>query len=206
MSRKPIKIFIVEDHPLTVKGVKDFLEEQSGISVVGEALSLKEAIAKAPLYSPEIIILDISLADENGLELIRHLGKALPQTKYLVHSMHLQKGFVREAIRAGASGYVLKDAPPEELLRAIHALHKGHRYYCPQLEHLAIDNSDEYHLTLREKEILRCLISGMKMAEIARRSSSSYYTITSHCKNIYKKLNVHSRGIAVAKAMEEHLC
>lgn len=136
----PIRVFLVEDYPLTRSGIRTELAKSKDIEVIGEAATGRDAISKAQKLKPDVILMDISLSDVTGFEVTSVLQKKLPDTKIVALTMHDDENYVREMIRVGGSGYVLKDSPPDELLNAIITVHNKGMYYSTKIRDIALSD------------------------------------------------------------------
>ena len=196
-----IRILLVDDHPIIRQGLKSHLSSHDGVQVVGEAATGKDAIAKARELSPDIIIMDISLPDISGLEATRKLQSIVPNAKVLILTMHEDRNYIVEAVRAGARGYVLKDASPEDLITAIESVNSGGAYFHSSVSEILLDlcaNDQERakkptpnDLTSREQEVLALIAEGCSNKEIAARLFVSVRTIECHREHITRKLDIH---------------
>jgi DNA-binding NarL/FixJ family response regulator len=198
-------VLIIDDHPLFREGVKAVLTHKESFRVVGEAGTASEGFALAQDLQPELILVDISLPDELGIELTRRLKKALPKARIIVITMHSRYNYISQAFKAGALGYVNKLASAEELLQGLQKVAAGEFFLDSSLSHVMIQNiidSPEEgaksknvaysHLTEREQEITRYLAAGHSSREIGRKLSISTKTVDNHRTNILNKLGLHS--------------
>ena len=196
-------VLLVDDHHVVRRGIRALLENESGILVVGEAGTGVEAARLTQQLKPDVLIIDLMLADMSGLEVIRQLRKRAPATSAVVLSMYGNDCYVVEALQAGAKAYVLKDSPPEELMRAVREAALGRRYLAPPLSDRAIevyllrseDNQlDPYDmLTSREREVLHLAAQGMTSSETANRLCISPRTVEVHRARVMQKLGLHNR-------------
>jgi len=196
-----IKVLLVEDHTILRKGLCSLLENEYGIEVIGEAENGREAIEKAENLLPDIVVLDISLPLLNGLEVTRQLKKRFPEIKILILTMHTSDEFVFEILNAGAKGYIVKKAAPNELVAAIHAVYLGQSFFSPEISKMMLDRMVEkgqLHddsdvneiLTEREREILQLVAEGNSSRTIAEMLFLSLKTVENHRSNIMKKLDI----------------
>jgi len=212
-KHEPITILLVDDHPVVLSGLRNSLAGNPKFKIVGEATTGKEAIRKAKETEPEVVLMDISLPEMNGLEATRILRTALPETQVLILTMHKNKEYVLETIRAGAQGYILKDSSPSVLLEAIERVHERGSFFSPFVEQLLIEEVrktarrarmiDSALLTSREKEVLKRIARGLTSREIGLQLHISARTIESHRKTIMKKLNLYTVAELTAYAMNE---
>lgn len=211
-----IRLFLVDDHPIFLEGIKEILGQQKGLSVIGEANDGGTAIREAKKLRPDVVLLDIGLPDITGFEVFLELHPLLPETKFLVLTVHGNEGFREEFKKAGASGYLVKSTPPALLAEAIRKAHANETYFpdVPPEKPIVIPSFvpsmggqiprgalPENNLTTMERSIARLLISGLAPNRIAQKLNMSYHTVHTHLKHIYKKLGVQSRGEAVAKLL-----
>ena len=215
---KPRRVAIIDDHPIVRVGVRLMVEAEAGLSCVGEAGSVAEAIALVETQKPDIIILDLWMGGNDGLELVRNLHAIAPEMDILVYSMNDELIYGARALRAGAAGYVMKDSGLAELSKAIHSVCSGERYVSARLsdslvaESLGSRPSSETQLiaglTDRELQILRLLGSGKTTGEIAGRLSISPKTVGAHRENLKNKLGVDSAAELAQRAtvmVDRHL-
>lgn len=214
-----INIVLADDHVLVRKGIKSMLEADTEIKVIGEAGSGKDALKVAKELKPDILVLDIRMPEMTGLEAASHLAEYAPETRAVILSMHDSEEYVVQALQAGAYGYLLKDTDKEEFIKALKQVHGGHKYFSGAVSHVLANQllnvrphiaarpsaDDVYHLTRREKEILRMVIDGKHNKEIADSLGKSLRTIETHRFNIMKKLGVNNAVDMVNKTVKEHL-
>jgi DNA-binding NarL/FixJ family response regulator/two-component sensor histidine kinase len=205
-----IRVLIVDDHAMTRVGIRRLLENYPDIEIVGEAADGLEALAEAQDLGPQVILMDRRMAGMDGLEALRQLRASNRDVKVLMVSALAQDEDVLESLKAGASGYVLKDVTPDELASAVRAVVRGEALLSPGLTGKLIDRfgrgtSAEQQMTLltgREQEVLHLLASGLRNKEMARQLQVSERTVTFHLANIYQKLGVTSRTEALSRALE----
>jgi DNA-binding NarL/FixJ family response regulator len=196
-------VLLVDDHHVVRRGIRALLENEAGILVVGEAGTGVEAARLTQQLKPDVLIIDLMLADMSGLEVIRQLRKKAPATSAVVLSMYGNDCYVVEALQAGAKAYVLKDSPPEELMRAVREAALGRRYLAPPLSDRAIEvyllRSEDSQLepydmlTSREREVLHLAAQGMTSSETAGRLCISPRTVEVHRARVMQKLGLHNR-------------
>jgi DNA-binding NarL/FixJ family response regulator/signal transduction histidine kinase len=209
ISARRIRILVVDDHAVIRAGMRRLLEGYADFEVVGEAADGLEALAEAQDLGPQVILMDMRMPGMNGLEALRQLRASNPDLRILMLSAFEQDEDVLESLKAGASGYVLKDMAPDELAQAIRAVAQGETLLAPgptgklvdRLGKLSPDDSSSL-LTAREAEVLRALASGLRNKEIARQLQVSERTVTFHLAHIYQKLGVTSRTEALSRALE----
>jgi two-component system, NarL family, response regulator NreC len=208
----PTRVLIVDDHAVVRSGLKLVLEADEGIEPVGEAGTARDAIFEARALKPDVILLDVVMPDQSGLEIIPTLLHENPDTKVLVLSMQDDPRYVREAFDAGASGYVLKEAADSEVVAAVREVAGGGRYVDPELgarlvaaESAERRRAEEDPLSEREGEVLRLLALGHTNQEIAKQLFISVRTAETHRAHIMQKLRLSSRADLVRYALERGL-
>ena len=209
------RVLIVDDHDLLRAGIHALLDDVPELEVGGEAASGQEAIFLAEQLSPDIILLDISLPDLNGLELAKQLLLLKPCPYILLVTIHEDKALLQKSLELGVSGYILKKASKSELVDAIQAIIRGDIYVHPALTHFlftskqekkALDETQKLEsLTNREMEVLRLLVSGYTNRQIAEQLILSVRTVESHRANLITKLDLRTRLDLVRFAMEHDL-
>jgi len=206
------RVLVVDDHAVVRAGLKLVLEGEEGIEPVGEAGSARAAIFEARSLKPDVILLDVVMPDQSGLEIIPTLLKESPEAKVLVLSMQDDPQYVREAFGAGASGYVLKEAADSEVVAAVREVAGGGRYVHPELgaRLVAADTAErrraeENPLSEREAEVLRLLALGHTNQEIAKQLYISVRTAETHRAHIMQKLRLSSRAELVRYALDHGL-
>ena len=206
------RVLIVDDHAVVRAGLKLLVDGQNDLETVGEAGSARDAIFEARSLKPDIVLLDVVMPDQNGIEIVPQLLKETPESKVLVLSMQDEPRYVREAFEAGASGYVLKEAADSELVAAIREVAGGGRYVHPELgARLVAAESEERKraeddpLSDREREVLRLLALGHTNQEIAKQLYISVRTAETHRAHIMQKLGLSSRADLVRYALSEGL-
>jgi len=200
-----IRIFLVDDHQLVRDGIKALLTSADDLTILGEAASGAECFDKIAREAPDILILDISLPDTNGIEITRRVTAEYPATRVLILSMYTNEDFIFNAIKAGARGYLPKNTSREELLDAIHAIHQGEEFFADSITRIMLRSyvrkakEDEpagpgapVPLTTREIEILKLFAEGFINKEISDRLDISIRTVETHKNHIMKKLELKS--------------
>ena len=207
-----ISVVLVDDHAVVRSGLRLLLEAHDDIEVVGEAGNAKDAVFRARAFKPDVILLDVVMPGESGIEVLPRLLKESPETKVLVLSMQDDPSYVREAFAAGAQGYVLKEAADEEVVTAVREIAGGARYVHPALgarmvaaeaQERAAAESDP--LSEREREVLRLLALGHTNQEIAEQLYISVRTAESHRAHIMQKLRLTTRAELVRYAITHGL-
>ncbi|MDR6917445.1 DNA-binding NarL/FixJ family response regulator [Pseudomonas sp. 3296] len=199
----PIRVALVDDHSLVRDGIKALLAVMAPLEVVGEAESGAQAIEMVGRCQPDLLLVDISLRDMNGLELTRVLRSQYPTLKVLVLSMYDNNEYVSESVRAGASGYVLKNSPSREIIAAIEAIASGGTFYSAEIaQRLIADKSADNELTPRESQVLYKMAQGLNNKEMARELDISVRTVETHRLSIRRKLNIDKPAALVKYAID----
>ncbi|AXA53925.1 response regulator [Pseudomonas thivervalensis] len=198
-----IRVALVDDHSLVRDGIKALLAVMPQLDVVGEAENGAQALEMVGRCQPDLLLMDIGLKDKNGLELTRLLGKQYPSLKILILSMYDNYEYVSESVRAGASGYVLKNAPSREIIAAIEAIISGSTFYSAEIaQRLATDPSTDNELTPRESQVLYQMVQGLNNKEMARELDISVRTVETHRLSIRRKLNIDKPAALVKYAID----
>jgi two-component system nitrate/nitrite response regulator NarL len=200
VTKKKIKILIADDHPVVRKGLWSCLSAKANLKIVGEACDGAEALRKVKEVSPDIVLMDLAMPQKDGLEVTNLLRKAAPDVKVLILSMQTNRNTVLRIIKAGARGYVLKDAPPDELVRAIEAVNAGEAFFSPPVAQIALnqyvtdadDTKPLAKLSERESEVIALIAEGKSNKEIAVHLGIGVRTIETHRERIMRKLDIHS--------------
>jgi two-component system response regulator NreC len=209
-----IKILVADDHGVLRAGLRALLNAEPDLSVVGEAASGEEALKIARKVSPDIVLMDLNMPGMGGIEAARKMLKAHSQIRVLILTVHEDNELLKEAIKAGASGYILKRAVESELIYAIHAVMRGDLYIHSAMTRALLSNQPEEQpdipdgaeeLTPREQEVLRLIAEGHTNRQIADLLSLSVRTVESHRSNLMEKLNLHSRVELVRYAHRNQL-
>ena len=211
----PIKVLLVDDHRIVRDGLKTLLNQGENIEVVGETDNGRDAVRLAESLSPDVIVMDVGLPDLNGIDATNQIVSQAPKTKIIALSMHSDRRFVAGMIRAGASGYLLKDSAFEELEHAIKTVHEENHYLSPSIAGVMIQDYlatiDDINipcapeLTPREREVLQLLAEGHNTLAIAEVLHVSRKTIETHRAQIMDKLNFHSIAELTKYAVREGL-
>ncbi|HZU00593.1 MAG TPA: response regulator transcription factor [Ktedonobacteraceae bacterium] len=211
-----IHILLADDHTILRAGLKMMLNAQPDMEVVGEASDGRQAITETQRLQPDIILMDITMPEMNGIEATRQIKKLVPESRILILTMHEHDEYVFQALRAGASGYMLKEAADTELISALHIIQSGQFYLSPMAQSVLVgdylqrvrigEEKDSYSsLTEREREILKLIAEGYTNNQIAERLVISPKTVDTHRTHIMDKLNLHSRAELVKYAMRRGL-
>jgi DNA-binding NarL/FixJ family response regulator len=215
-KEKQIRVLLAEDHILVRQGFRRILEDDPGITVVGEARTGIEAIDQCRELQPDVVVMDLSMPELGGLEATAEILKAHPQIKILILSMYSNEAYVRKAFELGAKGYILKNAIEVDLTRAVMALAEGQAYFSPGVSHIVLESmkagtfqgtsQDPYEqLTLREKEVLQLIAQGKSNKEIATLLNISFNTVAVHRARVMETLNLHRTAELVLFAVKKGL-
>jgi two-component system, NarL family, response regulator NreC len=206
-----IRILLADDHTLVRRGMAMIVAAQADMEVVGEARNGKEAIELAEKLHPDVVIMDVTMPELNGIEGTRRIGEVCPRTRVLAVSMHRDSMYVREILRAGARGYLVKDADDDALIDAVRAVARGEGYLSPAVSDAVLSDYRKHVsnpidlLTSREREVLQIIAEGKTNKEIANLLELSVYTVEAHRGKIMEKLNLHSSGDIVRFAIRNGL-
>jgi DNA-binding NarL/FixJ family response regulator len=209
MPRKT-RILLADDHAVVRKGFRLILNQEPDLEVVGEAGDGQEATRLALNLRPDVVVIDIGMPVVNGVEATRRIMEDWPECQVLILSMHKDPVYVRESLRAGARGYLLKDSIDEDLLRAIRAVATGEGFLSPAVSRTVLEDyqqtTDPFDsLTAREREILQMLAEGKVAKEVATALNVSVFTVDAHRGRILKKLSLRSSTELVKFAMRKGL-
>jgi DNA-binding NarL/FixJ family response regulator len=201
-----ISVLLVDDHSLVRRGFRRILEDEADIDVAGEASNGEEAVSLAQKLQPKVILMDCALPGMNGLEATRKILKKQPETLILMLSMHEEETLVRQAVDAGARGYILKNAMDLDLGAAIRKVAAGETVLDHKLNvESGLKGERDYGLTTRELEILRYIVDGKSNKEIASELSLSVNTVAAHRANIMDALGIHKTAELVVYAIRNGL-
>jgi NarL family two-component system response regulator LiaR len=206
-----IRVFIADDHPIVRRGIRDLLNTEPDIEVVGEAQDGIQLLEQVGEVEPDIILMDLIMPGMDGIEATRRVRDAHPQVRVLVLTSFATDDKVFPAIKAGATGYLIKDTGPEELLRAIHQVYRGQPTLHPEIAQKLLREiaspgdqpASPDHLTEREVEVLKLVAQGLSNQEIAEKLVVSVATVYTHVSNILAKLHLASRTQAALFALRE---
>lgn len=212
-----IKVVLADDHLVVRSGIKNLLENEGDIAVIGEASNGEEALQAVDKLHPDLLIIDIRMPVMNGLEATHKLTENSPNSKVLILSMHDDEDYILQSVESGASGYLLKDTSKEEFLKAIKTIHQGGKYFSGDISQVLVNNYltrkdrkithkttgvNQYEITKRERQILKMIAAGIANKEIAEQLGKSIRTIETHRFNIMKKLKVNN-VVELLKKIEE---
>jgi DNA-binding NarL/FixJ family response regulator len=208
---RPTRILLVDDHVLVRAGIRALVEVIEGVQIVGEASNGREAVALAKEHLPDIVIMDVSMKELNGIEATEAIMAAVPSARVLILSMHAAEEFVRRAMKAGAAGYVVKDSVPMELRLAIDALARGEMYVSSRVSrHLVSALTDRAEssldaLSLRQREVLQMIAEGKTTKEIAAILRVSTKTVETHRAAVMLRLGIRDIAGLVMFAARNNL-
>ena len=198
----PIRVLVADDHMIVRTGIRHVLESEAGFEVVGEAANGSEALSLAAKLRPDVVVLDISMPGESGLQLAAQLRDSSPEPRVLILSMHDNAEYVLESVRAGADGYLLKDTAATELRSAIRAVCRGESYFSPPIagrlrdalrgKQVSTATRTLDQLTGREREVLLGVVRGKTNKEIAVELGISHRTVETHRESMMRKLRIRT--------------
>lgn len=209
------RVLLADDHKIMSSGLRTLLEKEPDIEVAGEASDGREAVRLTDELAPEVVIMDIAMPDLNGIEATRQIISSGSRSRVIALSMHADKRYVSEMLKAGASGYLLKDCSFEEITNAIRAVRDGKTYLSPAIAGVVVEEyvgqlpQDEESgfsvLTAKEREVLQLLAEGYTTKQIAGRLHVSAKTVETHRQHIMTKLDIHSVAELTKYAVREGL-
>ena len=206
-----IRILLADDHAVVRQGFRMILSAAPDMEVVGEALNGREAVDLAATHKPDVVVMDVTMPELNGIEATRRIVGSGGKARVLALSMHKDAVYVREILRAGASGYLLKDAIDSDLLAAVRSVAQGNGYLSPAISEAVLSDYRKHVqdpidlLSSREREVLQMIAEGRTNKEIAQTLTLSVYTVDAHRSRIMEKLNLHTTGELVRFAMRKGL-
>jgi two-component system response regulator NreC len=206
-----IRVLLADDHAMVRKGFRLILEAQPDMEIAGEAGNGREAVELAEKLHPDVVVMDVAMPELNGIEATRRLAASSPHTRVLALSMHKDSVYVREILKAGARGYLLKDSIDTDLISAVRAVAKGDGYISPGVSDAVLSDYRRHVtdpldlLTSREREVLQMIAESKTNKEIAVALNLSVYTVEAHRGKIMEKLNLHSTGELVRFAVRHGL-
>jgi len=198
-----IRIILAEDHAVMRRGLRLVLEQQKDFQVLGEASDGREAVSLAESLRPDVAVLDITMPNLNGIEAANQISAKQHDVAIVILSIHSDEGYVLRALKAGARGYLLKESPESDFIRAIRSVSEGKAFFSPAVSRMLVEDyvrqlqdkniEDSYELlTSREREILQLVAEGKSNKDIANILNLSLYTVETHRSNILGKLNLHT--------------
>lgn len=209
--KKKIRILLADDHRMVRQGFRLILDAQEDMEVIGEAGNGREAVDMARSLKPEVVVMDVTMPELNGIEATRRIREAEPLVRVLALSVHRDAVYVREIVRAGAEGYILKESADSELIAAIRAVASGNSYLSPEVAGAVLKDYRKHAtnpldlLSSREREVLQQIAEGKTNKEIATNLNLSVYTVDGHRTRIMEKLGLHSIGELVRFAVRNGL-
>jgi two-component system, NarL family, response regulator NreC len=209
--QKKIRILLADDHAMVRQGFRMILAAQSDMEIVGEAGNGREAVELSAQLKPDVVVMDVAMPELNGIEATRRIAGASSHTRVLALSMYKDSVYVREILRAGARGFLLKDAIDRDLLAAVRAVAGGEGYLSPAVSEAVLSDYRKHVtdpldlLSSREREVLQMIAEGKTNKDIAVSLNLSVYTVEAHRGRIMEKLNLHSVGELVRFAVRNGL-
>ncbi|MFB3788691.1 MAG: response regulator [bacterium] len=209
-----IRVMIADDHTIVREGIRHVLDQEPGIEVTAEAGNGREAVHRAAELSLDVIFMDISMPELNGIEAARQILKSQPHVKIIILSMHSDKRFVERALKSGVAGYLLKNRAVAEVVTAIQSVMQGKMYLSPGITHIVVEDYIRHVpeegtglqvLTGREREILQLIAEGLSTKEMASSLNLSEKTVEGHRQKIMDKLDLHSIAQLTKYAIREGL-
>jgi DNA-binding NarL/FixJ family response regulator len=209
------RILLADDHKIVRDGLKALIEKELGMEVVAEAESGRKALRLARKLKPDVVIMDVSMPDLNGIDATRQILAEVPRVKVVALSMHSQKQFVEGMLKAGVCGYLLKDGAFEELINAVNTVMHGRFYLSPDITGVVVGDYLKFHrdhpnqnakaLTVREREVLQLIAEGQSVRNIAEKLHISVKTVETHRSHIMQKLDLHTVAELTKHAIREGL-
>ena len=210
-----IRILLVDDHTILRDGLRALLESEPDLKVIGEAEEGRQAVTLACQHEPDVVLMDISMPLLNGLEATRQIKRQCPKVKVLILSMYDNEEYIRQALEAGAMGYILKDAASRELISAIRDVFRGEAVLSPAVTRLVIEDylrwggirpvEDADGLSPREREVLQLIAEGHTNKQIAEILNISIKTVQAHRTSLMQKLDLHDRGELIKYAIQKKI-
>jgi DNA-binding NarL/FixJ family response regulator len=210
-SNRKTRILLADDHAVVRSGFRMILSAQEDFEVIGEVSNGREAVEQATAAQPDVIVMDVTMPELNGIEATRRIAAASPRTRVLALSMHRDAVYVREILRAGARGYLLKDSGEGDLVAAVRAVARGEGFLSPAVSNAVLSDYRKHVtdpidlLTSREREVLQMIAEGRTNKEIANSLNLSVYTVEAHRGRVMEKLNLHSTGELVRFSLRNGL-
>nr|WP_055146644.1 response regulator transcription factor [Jiulongibacter sediminis] len=213
-----IKLLLVDDHEVVRKGMKFLLEDEENLEIIGEASDGEEALQRIEELKPNLVLLDVNMPGMNGIEAAKKISANYPAVRVLIFSMHNDPDYIVNSVTNGVDGYILKDAEKEEILKAMKTVHRGEKYFPPNVSALLVSAlqgggmpkvkskrsaSVLDKLSKKEKEILKFIAQGMSSKDIALRLTLSIRTVSNHRANMLKKTGLNNTAELVRMATNE---
>lgn len=208
MTSRKIKVLVCDDHPLVLEGIASVLGIYDNIELVGAVRSAREAVAAAVTALPDVVLMDINMAEMSGLDAIEVFRERVPKARLLMLSMHDSREYISTAVMYGASGYLLKDLPPDELVKAIETVASNGTYFSSGVSEVLLRPTSAERgktLTSREQSVLLLVAAGKSNKDVAETLDISVLTVETHRKNIKKKLGISSTAGLIRYALEQGL-
>jgi DNA-binding NarL/FixJ family response regulator len=212
--KERIKVLLCDDHTLFREGIKAILKDEPSIEIVGEAADGRQAVAKALELRPDVVLMDIAMPELSGFDATRRIVQANAKAKVLILTMYEEEEVINRCLSAGASGYVLKDAPRAHLIHAIDVVNKGGQYMSARALKKVVQQyvkgakgaaTGYERLSDREREVLKLLADGLALKEIATKLVLSVKTVDAHKTNLMRKLDLHDRSELIKYAIQRKL-
>jgi two-component system response regulator NreC len=210
-----IRVLLIDDHTLFRQGIRTLLAAEPDLEIAGEAANAAEAVTAAQTLRPDVVLMDIGMPGMSSFEATRQIRKEHPETRVLFLSMYDDEDYLAECVEIGANGYILKDAPAEQLITGIREVHRGGSFLSPRLLTKLVDGFRAGHgtpmqprfgtLTKREREILKLLAEGKSVKEIASEFDLSVKTVEAHKFNLMRKLDIHNKAQLVQYAIQKKI-
>ena len=211
-----IRVLLTDDHTLFRQGIRTLLNAEADMEVVGEAPNATDAVALAAQTRPDVVLMDIGMTGMSSFEATRLIRKERPETRIIFLSMYDDEDYLSECVEMGASGYILKESPVEQLVTAVREVHRGGSYLSPRLLNRLVDDFRTQGrgpmrtprfgtLTKREREILKLLAEGKSVKEIATGFDLSVKTVEAHKFNLMRKLDIHNKAQLVQYAIQKKI-
>ena len=204
-----IRVGVVEDNASVREGLAELLENALGFICCAACASAEEAVRVLPAHTPDVVLMDINLPRTSGIDCVRRLKRLLPRAQFIMLTIEEDSRRVFGSLQAGATGYLVKNVPPQKILEAVAEVHRGGSPVSGQIARLLVASfqepdcpcPEEENLTRREEEILRLIARGYRSKEVADELAISIQTVNTHLRNVYEKLHVRSRAEAVARLL-----
>jgi len=212
--KERIKVLLCDDHTLFREGIKAILKDETSIEIVGKAADGRQAVAKALQLRPNVVLMDIAMPDLSGFDATRRILQTNAKTKVIILTMYEEEEVINRCLRAGASGYLLKDAPRAHLIHAIDVVNKGGQYMSSRALKKVVKQyvkgaknaaAGYERLSDREREVLKLLADGLALKEIAVKLVLSVKTVDAHKTNLMRKLDLHDRSELIKYAIQRKL-